>query len=66
MEIYTEYTVCLKFNLTCKVFDQKKLHTNGCLNALHSERREFDLVKLFTIAKTWEQPECPLTEEWMK
>ena len=21
---------------------------------------------LFTIAKTWKQPKCPLTEEWMK
>ena len=20
----------------------------------------------FTIAKTWKQPECPLTEEWIK
>ena len=21
---------------------------------------------LFTIAKTWEQPKCPLTDEWVK
>ena len=21
---------------------------------------------LFTIAKTWKQPKCPLTDEWMK
>ena len=21
---------------------------------------------LFTIAKTWKQPKCPLTEEWIK
>ena len=21
---------------------------------------------LFTIAKTWKQPECPSTEEWIK
>ena len=21
---------------------------------------------LFKIAKTWEQPECPLTDEWIK
>ena len=21
---------------------------------------------LFTIAKTWKQPECPQTEEWIK
>ena len=24
------------------------------------------LVALFTIAKTWKQPKCSLTEEWMK
>ena len=21
---------------------------------------------LFTIAKTWKQPKCPLTDEWIK
>ena len=24
------------------------------------------IVTLFTIAKTWEQPRCPLTDEWIK
>ena len=23
-------------------------------------------VVLFTIAKTWKQPKCPLTDEWIK
>ena len=23
-------------------------------------------VALFTISKTWRQPKCPLTEEWIK
>ena len=23
-------------------------------------------VALFTIAKTWKQPKCPLTDEWVK
>ena len=23
-------------------------------------------IVLFTIAKTWKQPKCPSTEEWMK
>ena len=23
------------------------------------------IVALFTIAKTWKQPKCPLTDEWM-
>ena len=24
------------------------------------------IATLFTIAKTWKQPKCPLTEEWIK
>ena len=24
------------------------------------------IAALFTIAKTWTQPKCPLTEEWIK
>ena len=24
------------------------------------------IVALFTIAKTWKQPKCPLTGEWIK
>ena len=24
------------------------------------------IVALFTIARTWTQPKCPSTEEWMK
>ena len=24
------------------------------------------IVALFTIAKTWKQPKCPSTEEWIK
>ena len=24
------------------------------------------IAALFTIAKTWKQPTCPLTEEWIK
>ena len=24
------------------------------------------IAALFTIAKTWKQPECPSTEEWVK
>ena len=26
----------------------------------------FFIATLFTIARTWRQPRCPLTEEWMK
>ena len=24
------------------------------------------IIALFTTAKTWKQPKCPLTEEWTK
>ena len=24
------------------------------------------LAALFTIAKTWKQPKCPLTDDWIK
>ena len=24
------------------------------------------MVTLFTIARTWKQPKCPLTDEWIK
>ena len=24
------------------------------------------IVDLFTIARTWKQPKCPLTDEWIK
>ena len=24
------------------------------------------IAALFTIAKTWEKPKCPLTDEWIK
>ena len=24
------------------------------------------MAALYTIAKTWKQPKCPLTEEWIK
>ena len=24
------------------------------------------ITTLFTIAKTWKQPKCPLTDEWVK
>ena len=24
------------------------------------------IAGLFTIAKTWKQPKCPLTDEWIK
>ena len=24
------------------------------------------IVVLFTIARTWKQPKCPLTDEWIK
>ena len=26
----------------------------------------FFIVTLFTVARTWKQPRCPLTDEWIK
>ena len=34
----------------------KKIHARMCLQQHYS----------FTIAKTWKQPKCPLTDEWIK
>ena len=31
----------------------------------HTCTRMF-IAALFTIAKTWKQPKCPLTDEWIK
>ena len=37
---------------------------------MHNHQRAQELealrVALFTITKTWMQPKCPSTEEWMK
>ena len=27
---------------------------------------QISIVALFIVAKTWKQPKCPLTDEWMK
>ena len=29
-------------------------------------RTQMFIAALFAIAKTWKQPKCPLTEEWIK
>ena len=34
-------------------------------NGLSCSEQTFTTA-LFTVAKTWKQPECPLTEEWIK
>ena len=34
------------------------LQTDTCTTML--------IVALFTVAKTWKKPECPLAEEWIK
>ena len=30
------------------------------------EKDTLFIAALFTIARTWEQPRCPLTDEWIK
>ena len=29
-------------------------------------RSKMFIAALFTIARTWKQPKCPLTDEWIK
>ena len=31
-----------------------------------SDLTKMFIAALFTIARTWKQPKCPLTDEWMK
>ena len=35
------------------------------MEKIHAPRCSFQ-HRLFTIAKTWKQPKCPSTEEWIK
>ena len=39
------------------------LHTHTYIN---NSKRYMFITELFTIAKTWKQPECPSTDEWIK
>ena len=35
-------------------------------NSLYRSIKSMFIAALFTIARTWKQPKCPLTEEWIK
>ena len=35
-------------------------------NILYRSIKSMFIAALFTIARTWKQPKCPLTEEWIK
>ena len=37
------------------IYPRRRTHVSHCL-----------LAALFTIARTWKQPRCPLTDEWIK
>ena len=49
-------------------------HSVGCLFVFYLARNMVQkdtcgpvlIAALFTIAKTWKQPKCPSTEEWVK
>ena len=38
----------------------------GHVSGENSERYMHPIAALFTIAGTWKQPKCPLTQEWIK
>ena len=38
---------------------QRNQNSNGCMHLMFT-------AALFTTAKTWKQPKCPSTEEWIK
>ena len=38
--------------------EETKIEEDTCIS--------FFIAALFTIAKTWKQPRCPLTDEWIK
>ena len=40
--------------------------SKGCSIIPQGHVLNYVLAALFVIARTWKQPKCPLTEEWMK
>ena len=38
--------------------EETKIERNTCISLF--------IAALFTIARTWKQPRCPLTDEWIK
>ena len=41
------------------IYPEKKMISKGTCTPMF-------LAALFTIARTWKQPKCPLTDEWTK
>ena len=43
----------------CRLFDEEtKIGRDTCISLF--------IAALFTVARTWTQPRCPLTDEWIK
>ena len=52
-------TITLPSNTTSRnIPEETKTEKDTCTPTL--------TAALFTIARTWKQPQCPLTDEWMK
>ena len=41
------------------IYPEKNMAQNDTFTSLF-------IAPLFTVAKTWKQPKCPLTEEWIR
>ena len=59
---------CLERNLTFKSLSRDWEKKQKCEKCQSSKRYMHPMftATLFTWAKAWKQPECPLTEEWIK
>ena len=48
----------LAIPLLCIYTEETKIERNTCISLF--------IAALFTIARTWKQPRCPLTDDWIK
>ena len=54
----TYFTQCESFPLLGIYLDKTFLKKDTCTHMF--------IAALFTIAKTWKQPKCPLTDDWIR
>ena len=57
-----------------KKLEIKQPYKSVCILGMHTEETRIErdmgtpmfITALFTIARTWKQPRCPLTDEWIR
>ena len=62
MEVFQKLKIKLSYEPTIPLLDiyvQKTIIQNYTCTSMF-------ITALFTLSKSWEQPKCPLTEEWIK